>query len=154
MPSAAPTEQSLHCLVGIDGSTLSQKALRSAIELVAHAGGKISAVAVIHSPAIVLAEPENRPALIETERSRLSDALLESTSELSGHTGSPQTHIELHTEILEGEPAPTLLRFAKQNGVNHIVLGHRSKGPIETLLLGSVAKAIVDGATCTVTVVR
>jgi len=140
--------------VGIDGSTLSQKAFRSALELVAHAGGKISAVAVIHSPAIVMAEPENRQALIDAERSRLSDALSACVDQSSSHADSTHAEIEVHTEILEGEPVPTLLRFAKQNGVNHILLGHRSKGPIETLLMGSVAKAIVDGATCSVTVVR
>lgn len=154
MPSSAPTEQPHHCLVGIDGSTLSQKAFRSAVELIAHAGGKISAVAVIHSPAIVLAEPENRQALIEAERSRLSDVLSACVNPSSSLAGSIQAGIEVHTEILEGEPVPTLLRFAKQNGVNHIVLGHRSKGPLESLLMGSVAKAIVDGAACTVTVVR
>jgi len=140
--------------VGIDGSVLSQKAFRSAVEIIAHAGGKISAMAVIHSPAIVLAEPENRQALIEAEHSRLADALSTCVARSSGHIASTQAEIEVHTEILQGEPVPTLLRFAKQNGVNHIVLGHRSKGPIETLLMGSVAKAIVDGATCTVTVVR
>ena len=154
MPSSAPTEQPHHCLVGIDGSALSQKAFQSALDLVAHAGGVISAVAVIHSPAIVLAEPENRQALIDAEHSRLSGALSACLTQCSNHASSTQTNIQVQTEILEGEPVPTLLGYAKQKGVNHIVLGHRSKGPIETLLMGSVAKAVVDAATCTVTVVR
>lgn len=150
MPSPTPTEQSHHCLVGVDGSALSQQAFCHAKDMVSHAGGMISAVAVIHSPAIVLADPEDRSDLIEAERLRLAACL----SKLSTTTQSTHTNVRLHTEILEGEPVPTLLAYAKEKGVNHIVLGHRSKGPLETLLMGSVAKAIVDAAACTVTVVR
>lgn len=150
MPSHEPIEQLHHCLVGVDGSALSQQAFSHARDMVSHAGGMISAMAVIHSPAIVLADTEDRQGLIETERLRLAECL----SQLSSNTLSIQANVNLHTEILEGEPVPTLLAYAKQKGVNHIVLGHRSKGPIETLLMGSVAKAIVDAAVCTVTVVR
>ncbi|HEY7906225.1 MAG TPA: universal stress protein [Wenzhouxiangella sp.] len=154
MPSPTPTEQLHHCLVGVDGSTLSQQAFCHALDMVSHAGGMISAVAVIHSPAIVLADPQDRQALIEAERLRLSACLADCVSNFSSKTASMPNDIQLHTEILEGEPVATLLAFAKQKCVNHIVLGHRSKGPIETLLMGSVAKGIVDAAACTVTVVR
>ncbi len=150
MPSQTPAEQSHHCLVGVDGSALSQQAFCHARDMISHAGGTLSAVAVIHSPAIVLADPKDREGLITAERLRLANCLTDLTTENpSGHPNA-----EVLTEILEGDPVSELLAYAKQKGVNHIVLGHRSKGPIETLLMGSVAKAIVDAATCTVTVVR
>lgn len=143
--SHPPTQ---HCLVGVDGSALSKKAFQTACELVRGSSAQLSALAVIHSPALVMAEPEERRTLIEHEKKRLSELLADWVNQV------PELKPQIQVEVMVGEPSPTLLQHAKAHGVDHIVLGHRSTRSITQWLLGSVAKAVLDGAHCTVTVVR
>ncbi|MCU0883544.1 MAG: bifunctional serine/threonine-protein kinase/universal stress protein [Beijerinckiaceae bacterium] len=56
--------------------------------------------------------------------------------------------------VLEGaDPADVLLTFARNNHVDHLVVGARGSGGVRRYL-GSVSTAIVAEATCSVTVVR
>jgi universal stress protein A len=58
-----------------------------------------------------------------------------------------------HLHILHGSPAHEVHRFAKENGVQLIVIGtHGQKGL--QLLLGSTANAVLHGAGCDVLAVR
>lgn len=58
-----------------------------------------------------------------------------------------------HLHILNGSPAHEIHRFAKENGVQLIVIGtHGQKGL--QLLLGSTANAVLHGAGCDVLSVR
>lgn len=55
--------------------------------------------------------------------------------------------------ILHGSPAPEIHRFARENGIQLIVIGtHGQKGL--QLLLGSTANAVLHGAACDVLAVR
>lgn len=56
--------------------------------------------------------------------------------------------------VLESpQPAAELLRYARANGVDHLVLGARAKS-LRRTLLGSVSAEVAAHAPCTVTVVR
>ena len=58
-----------------------------------------------------------------------------------------------HLHILNGSPAHEIHRFAKDNGIQLIVIGtHGQKGL--QLLLGSTANAVLHGAGCDVLSVR
>ena len=64
----------------------------------------------------------------------------------------PPERITFH--VLESpDPAEALLTFAKNNHVDHLLVGARGSGGVRRYL-GSVSTAIVAEATCTVTVVR
>jgi nucleotide-binding universal stress UspA family protein len=52
------------------------------------------------------------------------------------------------------EIAATIVRYAKQQGVDHIVTGTGGKGGVARLVLGSVATSVVQTAECPVTVAR
>jgi nucleotide-binding universal stress UspA family protein len=56
--------------------------------------------------------------------------------------------------LLAGKPAPEIIRFAEENGVDLIVIGTKGKTGIERLLLGSVAENIIRSAHCPVLVVK
>jgi len=56
--------------------------------------------------------------------------------------------------LLAGKPAPEIIRFAGENGVDLIVIGTKGKTGIERLLLGSVAENIIRSAHCPVLVVK
>ncbi len=61
--------------------------------------------------------------------------------------------IDSHAVVVEGHPGELILKQAKQDGVDLIVIpAQHSK--IENLFLGSVAAQVVRHATCTVTVVK
>jgi nucleotide-binding universal stress UspA family protein len=56
--------------------------------------------------------------------------------------------------VLEAaDPAQAILEHARVNGVDHVVLGARTKAPLRNML-GSVSAEVVADAPCSVTVVR
>ncbi len=139
---------SSHILVGIDGSPQGDKAFAYALNLAARAAAVLHACAVVYGPDIEMAEASEREALIEQRREQLRKKL-DSLAAQAGETG-----VEIQLHILEGQPVEQLLALAQSQNVSHIVVGHRSKGLFEQLLMGSVAKGVVDQARCNVTVVR
>lgn len=64
--------------------------------------------------------------------------------------------IEVETKLsIRGyDPAEDIVRFAEEEGFDRIIVGHKSGGPIRDVLLGSVAKGVVENAHCVVSVVR
>ena len=135
-------------LVGIDGTRQCWKAFDHALDLADWNEVPLHVAAVIHGPDIELAEDEEHRALIERYGKRLNRELLKANSRAGDRS------VEVQTHLLEGHPVERILELATQQRAGHIVVGHRSKGLFERLLLGSVAKRVVDFAHCTVTVVR
>lgn len=135
-------------LVGVDGSDQSTKALRFALDLARHTDGQLHVCAAVHGAELELAEPEEVAALTEKIGKRMRVAL-DQADELAR---SADMRITPH--LLEGHPVEELLALAARIGADHLVVGNRSKGMFERLLMGSVAKRVVDFARCTVTVVR
>jgi nucleotide-binding universal stress UspA family protein len=62
--------------------------------------------------------------------------------------------VEAESRLEWGKPGPEIVRVAESGGCAMIVMGHRGKGGLESLLLGSVAKYVIDHAPCSVMVVR
>ncbi|MFP4207250.1 MAG: universal stress protein [Wenzhouxiangella sp.] len=137
-----------HILIGIDGSPQGDKAFAFALQLARQNQASLLCCAVVYGPDIELAEASERDALVERRRKRISRHL----QALADSVGSEGPTPDLH--ILEGHPVEQLLGLAEREQIDHIVVGHRSKGLFERLLMGSVAKRVVDFARCTVTVVR
>jgi nucleotide-binding universal stress UspA family protein len=51
-------------------------------------------------------------------------------------------------------PAENIVRYAEQNNIELIVMGHKSRSGLERLLVGSVAVKVVTYAPCSVLVIR
>ena len=51
-------------------------------------------------------------------------------------------------------PAVDIVRYAEENGYDHIIVGCRGKSGITRITLGSVAEEVVRKAHCPVTVFR
>ena len=60
----------------------------------------------------------------------------------------------LHTEVLEGPPAETILSVADVRGVDLIIMGVRGLGRLAGLVLGSQSQKVVANAACPVLLVR
>lgn len=76
------------------------------------------------------------------------DGMAESGQKLVAKAG-----VEAERRVAWGAPAHTIVQEAKESGCDLIVLGHHGGG-LRSLLLGSVARQVIDEAECSVLVVR
>ena len=79
----------------------------------------------------------------------VAEATLESATERAGETG---VDIETHRET--GKPARTIVKYADEEGFDHIVIGSHGREGISRVLLGSVAETVVRRSSVPVTVAR
>ena len=62
--------------------------------------------------------------------------------------------IDVTHVMLEGDPAGEIVRFARDSGIDQIVLGTHGRTGVERLLMGSVAEKVMRDAPCSVLVVK
>lgn len=75
------------------------------------------------------------------------------TEELSAVTvPDPQIHCE--HRLLHGDPADEIVKLARDENVEAIVMGTHGRSPLGRLLVGSVAKEVIREAPCTVLALR
>ena len=132
-----------HLMVAFDGSDESRRALRWALGLAKQTSAKVDVVAVVRPPEIG-ADVETE-AWIDRSRAHYKHLLAELPDD---------TSVKLRTHILVGHPAEQLLRYAEGHGVDHIVVGQRSRSVVSRWWMGSVSRQVRDHATCSVTTVR
>jgi nucleotide-binding universal stress UspA family protein len=63
-------------------------------------------------------------------------------------------HILTHHVLLEGDPAGEIVEFARDAGIDLIVMGTHGRSGLERLLMGSVAEKVMREAQCSVLVVK
>jgi nucleotide-binding universal stress UspA family protein len=133
-------------LVGVDGSTYSLAAVRTAAELAAEGGAEsvtlinvIPVATSLKGSMLVAAPPEDIEAweLFDQPKRVLKDA-----------------GVEPKLLLREGDPANEIVSAARDGGYDLIVVGHRGLSPIRAFLLGSVSDRVVMHAPCSVLVVR
>ncbi|MFC7071057.1 universal stress protein [Halobaculum lipolyticum] len=137
-------------LVPIDGSVPAERALRYAVATFPTASITTLYVvdpveSVIASEAGGLSEAE---AWYETERERGTE-IHDAAAEIAAEYGVELTAV---TEV--GRPAPTILDYCEEHGIDQIVMGSHGRTGIERAVLGSVAERVVRRSRKTVTVVR
>lgn len=136
-------------LVAFDGSDPSFKAFNYGLEIIKRCSvtkPQIVVVSVVQPP-----EPAD---IVEL------DAVIDSaTQHYLAHfrdlenTAKAQ-QITVVTEVLVGHPADQIIRYAKDNGFDLILVGQMGKSKIESWLLGSVSRRIAAYSHCTVTIVK
>lgn len=149
----------MRLLVAVDGSEESTAALEHAIDLADATGGSLVAVHAVVTD--IHAERQGTPVPREEERSderlveesveqaeQRGESVLADASELAAAHG-----IELRTELLYGDPKSVITEFAEEEGVDAIVVGHRSMPQEYEKVLGSVAKSLIERSAVPVTVV-
>jgi nucleotide-binding universal stress UspA family protein len=62
--------------------------------------------------------------------------------------------LRLETKMVEGHPAETICRVAKEEGCDLIVMGTHGRSGLGRLLLGSVAEQVLREAACPVLTVK
>lgn len=129
----------MRLLIGFDGSDGGHDALELARVICAHAGGSAVIVTVLfgETTPIELARVDEEPA---AESEPLFAEGREALSE-----------VEVETRAYRGvSPAGVLTVLAEEEDFDAIVVGSPHRGTIGRVLLGSVARSLLDGAPCAV----
>jgi nucleotide-binding universal stress UspA family protein len=135
-----------YSLVGYDSSDSSRRAFGFAIEVARACGGRVRVVSVLK----VTEGGVDACALMMT------DSAAQRTQELLAElkTIAPDAESLVDLELTHGSPGDVLLNQVRQNKIDHIVIGHTSRGTLGRWLLGSVSEDVLAGAHIPVTVVR
>ena len=64
------------------------------------------------------------------------------------------TRIPVRHVLLEGDPAGEIVRYARDAGIDLIVMGTHGRTGLDRLLMGSVAEKVLRDASCSVLVVK
>ena len=134
-------------VIAYDGSDGSREALERGVELARTAGAVATLVYVRHEPLPLVGDPFYERALSKELR-RGRDAL-EAARACAADAG-----VAAESELLEGDPAERILELARLRRAELIVVGCRDRGAIAEALLGSVSRAIVQGADSPVLVAK
>jgi nucleotide-binding universal stress UspA family protein len=134
-------------IVATDGSPGSREALDAGLALAREAGAAVTLVYVRQKPPAILGDLFYQRSLSqELMRAR---AVLADAAALAAEQG-----IETDTEVLEGDPARSVLELARARQADLIVVGSRGRGMVAGALLGSVSSSIVRDADRPVLVVK
>jgi nucleotide-binding universal stress UspA family protein len=130
-------------LVATDGLPHSEDALEFAIDFAKRLGASLTVITVN----VALLTRGVRSFLIEDAE---VERILAAAKERAGRAG-----VTAETVMAQGrDVAATVIDYAEDSGIDHIVVGTGGPGFAARLLLGSVSSAIIARAHCPVTVAR
>lgn len=139
-------------LVAYDGSELSEKALDLALKL-AEQDSRIEVHAVTVWDDRYL-QTYSYYEIVSAQE--LAESRQRSTEELFGKINEKLNAIpnKTATVALEGNPARMLVKYAKDNDCDLIVMGSRGLGSMKEMFLGSVSHNVVQQAHCPVLILK
>ncbi|WP_428908359.1 universal stress protein [Niallia sp. Krafla_26] len=136
-------------LVAVDGSKMSDKALKSAIQF---AKERYSTIGVIH------VEKNIRfPELMSNESvDQVYISLREEGSEILNNAVSfaAEEGIEIEPIYIMGDPAIQIVKKAEEGNYQLIIMGSRGLGNIKGLMLGSVSQRVSQLSHCPVLIIK
>ena len=62
--------------------------------------------------------------------------------------------IKYHCHVAIGDPGAVIAKYAQEHGIDQIVIGTHGRGAVATVLMGSVAKEVLEKATVPVVLVK
>lgn len=134
-------------LCAVDDTGHSESAIAQAAELAKATGADLTLLAV-NLPA----GGDGRGGIIEyTWEDSDEKRVLDNASAVASKAGisNPKT-----VSVRSRDAARSIVVYAEDNGIDHIVVGTGGKGNIARLVLGSVSSSVVARAHCPVTVAR
>lgn len=135
-------------LIATDGSKRTQNAVDMGLKIAKERGSKVYAVYVVDTVTFTSIPMdvawENMYQLLKDEGEDAVKVVKD---------GAPEG-VDVETQVLEGNPAVEITKFANENGVDLIVMGTLGKSGIDRILLGSTAEKVIRIASCPVLVIK
>ena len=137
-------------LVPVDGSDNSFRALEQAIFLATKIQeAQITVLYIIEDlPSLYIYSPKTIEKLHADYKSE-SAKILERCKELASKSG-----INIHTVLLEGDPASKIIAYSEMEGFDIIMMGSRGMGKFKEMIVGSISNKVIHHAKCSVMLVR
>lgn len=146
-------------LVPYDGSKYSKKALVEAIDIASEFGSDLHVINVIEissdTPASVMKEIINKKLkkltrdILEPNSARVSKIIRDKMKKCE------KEGIMVFCDAIIGKPANSILKFAKENNVDLIIIGSKGLTRIKKLMaLGSVSRKVSEESKCPVMIIR
>lgn len=133
-------------LVAVDGSDHSHKAVTVATDLARRYHSSLCLLHAFPHVADYLGSP--------LYDQRVNQSTLNGQVLLEQMKDEIAATVPVETQLIEGPPAPAILRVAETEGYDLIVLGSRGQPAVVSMLLGSVSRAVTQQAHCPVLVVH
>jgi len=135
-------------LIAADGSEKNMAAVSEAIRIARACGAEVVAVYVQDLSALESLPPGEM--MLKDTWGVIQNEAESTISRIRSMAGG----VALTTAVLEGKPASEIVRYAKENQIDLIVIGTQGKRGLERLLLGSVAESVIRSAPCKVLIVK
>ncbi|MEJ2728388.1 MAG: universal stress protein [Deltaproteobacteria bacterium] len=143
-------------LLATDGSANSRKALSFSVEMATRYDAQLYVLHVIPNMEIPLEvieylsaeDIDDSPASFYLEK--IGQKIIHQSESECKLTGCDN----VHTVVLRGDPADTIVDFAKDEQMDIIVLGSRGFRGIKGRLLGSVSRKVSHAAECSCLIVK
>jgi nucleotide-binding universal stress UspA family protein len=129
-------------LVPTDFSPTSAHALEYAVALARHSGAAIHLLHVLNYPVEGAASPEGYWVGLSELRDEMKKDATRQLAELAATLAG----VTVTTEVLEGNPARSIVQAAKDRDCQLIVMGTHGRSGFSHLILGSVAERVVRTA--------
>lgn len=135
-------------LLAVDGSDHAEHAAKVAAELGHCVESAELRIVVAYDPIPSYIGEPNLQNAIDT---RLDEAqeILQKAVAIVG-----ESHLDIHTELIEGDAAEAIIEVAKTRKSDVIVMGSRGLGRLAGMVLGSTSQKVVSHAPCPVLIVR
>lgn len=136
-------------MIAVDGSSESLHAVREALKLIAR--GLRAEVALVH-----VQEPASLLELATQDADAIAAAAVDAGEHLMAPAASllDAAGVGYSMEVVLGEPGNVLVDMAEQLNADMVIMGARGLGAIQSVIAGSVSKAVLTHCTKPVLVVR
>lgn len=139
-------------LVALDNSAFADKVMNQALELAKVYQAQLFAVTVInYSVLSEIDETSSSPVITETiyKWTESFQGILDICKQLAGENG-----VEFYQAMLSGRPAEEIIKYAEENNIDLIVMGHIGKSAAAGFLLGSVSQKVSAHSKCSVMIIK
>ena len=139
-------------LVALDNSDFANKVMLQAMELAKVYNAQLFAVSVINYSVLnEIDQSSPNPVMTETIYSWTNSfqEVLDKCRQLAGELG-----IEFYQAMLSGYPAEEIIKYAEENKIDSIVMGHIGKSAVAGFLLGSVSQKVSAHSKCSIVIVK
>ncbi len=136
-------------LIPTDFSEYSTHAMHYACELADRFGAELHLLTVVDDTTPMMMDPEFMP--VEDFVTQEMNAARAKLDELPGESWDKLSVVRHHSK---GSPFLEIIRYAKENEVDLIVIGTHGRTGLAHLMIGSVAERVVRKAPCPVLSIR
>jgi len=147
-------------LVATDASAASNRALEMAVQFAGQHGAELLIVHVIRDmqlpfeikeiPELEFNQFESFSDAREEIMRKIAESVLRNAKEKAEKAGADK----VQTAIGTGDPATSILDFARRRKVDMIVVGTRGMGKLKGTILGSVSRKVINNAETSCLIVR